>query len=940
MWYYQSISRPKERKISRFFYFTALLLLSFNGICLASNYTLKWAKICGNAYANFAEYEVDSQGNIFVTGLLTDSIDLDPSAATSFVHASTQPSIKTIFFAKYSKNGNFIWAKTIRKKSFSADPFKIQLDKYDNLYLSGNFGDSTDFDPGAGIGILRTKKPQYEDLFFAKYDNNGNFILAKPIYSNDWNWYNKFYIDKNFDKIFVTGNFEDTASFNPGTTLSNKISVHGSGAFVAKYDLNGTFEWVNFIEGWTAIINDIKTDSNGNILLTGEYDYPIYYCYDSANCITMPATATYTTMGGANVWNGSNSYFAKFNSSGNLQWINYIVCPSPNNAQRLIIDQQNNVLAETFCSSSAVIVSTNGNFSPPLGTYSGPYFLKFDTNGDFLNAKNSYNPSSIDTDRHGNIYLSGILNGSLDFDLTSSSQILNSLMPVPYLAKYDSNFNLMQTKIMGQGNTHGHYYFKDSLGVYFGGTFSGAINPDPSLDSSNSMISVGSDDMIFGLYEKDTCNNLHVRIDSLNSIFCNSIAGSIYSSAHFGIPPYSYSWNTPSSSNTSVGSSSVPGNYTITVYDSIGCSASATARIEKSNYPNDFDLAVNMIGVNFRTGILTPLWLDVYNNGCVPASGILRLIIDPACTFNYATPPPYQQIGDTLFWNVPTINFNNTHFQPVVYLTSNQIIPGGLLSFEADVSPTLGDVNPTNNYRKCHFPTLNAYDPNFKAVYPEGTGPLNKISNNQAMTYTIHFQNTGNASAQTVFIVDSIQATLNFISLRVIGSSHPLSSVSYPSNHVVRFNFNGINLPDSTSDPVGSNGYVIYEIEQQPNLPPLTQISNTASIYFDYNPPIVTNTVQNTIDNTTSTRATENTAIDFMVFPNPVQKSLIIDFRGNLSNLHLLLTNSLGQKFNVPVEYFNNQVQLSVESLPYGLYHLVGFDSKSGINWSKSFVKQ
>jgi len=142
-----------------------------------------------------------------------------------------------------------------------------------------------------------------------------------------------------------------------------------------------------------------------------------------------------------------------------------------------------------------------------------------------------------------------------------------------------------------------------------------------------------------------------------------------------------------------------------------------------------------------------------------------------------------------------------------------------------------------------------SYDPNDKLVNPQRLCDYTLFED--TLIYTIRFQNTGNDYAADVVVRDTLDANLNLNTFTLLSSSHPelLSTSLKEENHLATFEFKGINLPDSTTNVKGSQGYVSYMILPVDNLPENTAIKNAAGIYFDLNPPILTNTVQNILVN-------------------------------------------------------------------------------------------
>lgn len=196
--------------------------------------------------------------------------------------------------------------------------------------------------------------------------------------------------------------------------------------------------------------------------------------------------------------------------------------------------------------------------------------------------------------------------------------------------------------------------------------------------------------------------------------------------------------------------------------------------------------------------------------------------------------------GNTFTYNIAdfgTIN-NNSDFD-LLFTTDTTATAGDTICVSVVITPTLGDINSTNNTYNFCYPVINSYDPNKKEVYPVDVLP----NYNDWFTYTIHFQNTGSAPAFNIRLRDTLDANLNLETFEVINYSHANTWQIY--NKGLVFNFQNIMLPDSTSNPEGSKGFVQYRIKPKAGMPNGSQIKNTAFIYFDYNAPIVTNTTIN-----------------------------------------------------------------------------------------------
>jgi uncharacterized repeat protein (TIGR01451 family) len=195
---------------------------------------------------------------------------------------------------------------------------------------------------------------------------------------------------------------------------------------------------------------------------------------------------------------------------------------------------------------------------------------------------------------------------------------------------------------------------------------------------------------------------------------------------------------------------------------------------------------------------------------------------------------PGQTVQKSILLNIPGLGVD--------------IEPGTLIKIFSATQAT--DTQGFTNFFKHNFESeiLCAYDPNDKLVKPDREGDENYTQFKDTMIYTVRFQNTGNDTAFTVVIRDTLDLNLDVSTFNILGSSHrEVLTTEILEDQFISFSFDDILLPDSTIDFIGSQGYVSYSIEPKDGIVENTIIENTASIYFDFNPPIVTNTTQNTM---------------------------------------------------------------------------------------------
>jgi hypothetical protein len=348
----------------------------------------------------------------------------------------------------------------------------------------------------------------------------------------------------------------------------------------------------------------------------------------------------------------------------------------------------------------------------------------------------------------------------------------------------------------------------------------------------------------------------------------------------------------------------------------------------------DLDASVYM-GSNGSVRPMIPfnVYPNVSNIGCDPVSGTLKLVLDPSVTYNAAnsTNPATSINGDTLYWNYSNLTnasgsgFWNSFFGGVNLTPSISVNIGDTLCFKVIADIPVNDVNIGNNELDFCLPVVNSYDPNIKEVEPKGIGPEGYIFvGTPKLRYTIHFQNTGNAPALNINVIDTLGGNVYPNTLRIIDASHTMTP-QWTGPNVVSFMFNGINLPDSTSNEAQSHGYVTFEIDMVQGLAAGTEIKNKAEIYFDFNPPIVTNYALNTIAFPLEIDDLTNNQNDFSVvaYPNPMSEFVHFEINNNgevPANVQLKLVDLSGKE--MLNEVYNNVeiIKMNRGNLTNGIY--------------------
>lgn len=315
-------------------------------------------------------------------------------------------------------------------------------------------------------------------------------------------------------------------------------------------------------------------------------------------------------------------------------------------------------------------------------------------------------------------------------------------------------------------------------------------------------------------------------------------------------------------------------------------------------------------------------WVNVRNAGNRTCDIEVALDLDDLSTLGMTLPSATVQSG-VAHWTFQNVQPSHQRSIELNVLLPGPTHLGETLHDLLTVSSVVNGVSQGSFVNTYEPVLLCAYDPNDKQVMPEGVGTEHWTAMGTELTYTVRFQNTGNASAQDVEIVDQLDADLDWSSLRVLATSHTLRTAVAPTGEV-RFQFPNIQLPDSASDLVGSQGYVRFAIDHLSNLPEATELTNTASIYFDLNPAIITNTVLNTLTYG-MVGVNEQMTMDgeLSVYPNPVgQEASLLLGAGFNGRVELTLSDGMGRLVRGWTASGGTRTSFDRQGLSAGIYLL------------------
>jgi hypothetical protein len=452
--------------------------------------------------------------------------------------------ITIIFTFKNLSSQHFDWVKSI---SGNSDEYgrSICVDKDGNIYATGYFYGTVDFDPGNGTFLLSSSGRF--DIFVVKLNKDGNFLWAKT-FGGTSDDYATFIKTDNNGNVYTTGYFEGTADFDPSDDTLKIKSLRNSDVFIHKMDSDGNFLWVRTIEGlgderaislcidnqdnvynignfrgtvdfdpgsnkveFSSQGNDdifiLKLDSEGNYIWTKTFggeknDYPTSIDVDKqGNIYTLgffEGTADFDpnekeTVISSNGW--KDIFVHKMDSEGNFLWAKTFGGKEEDSAYFINIDNKNDIYITGFFRDTVYL----SNGEELLNLKNDAFIMKIDLNGEIIWVK--YFPGdygfdygrTIDFDEYGNVYTSGIFNDTVDFDPGVGKVYIDPIGDDDnFIHKMDSDGNFIWVNTFGGTGNVSKYPFSvnSNRNIYTLSSFDEMIkfNTKKGLDSLSSSV--------------------------------------------------------------------------------------------------------------------------------------------------------------------------------------------------------------------------------------------------------------------------------------------------------------------------------------------------------------------------------------------------------------------------------------------------------------------
>ncbi|HEX5654952.1 MAG TPA: SBBP repeat-containing protein [Chitinophagaceae bacterium] len=459
-----------------------------------------WAKqLAGAGDKTAHSIAVDSSGNVYTTGYFSGTIDFDPGPGV-FNMVAPAP---TVFICKLNANGDFVWARQMT--GTRSESFTVALDAVGNIYVSGYFYGTVDFDPGpANLFITSFGET---DVFVSKLDPSGNLFWVKQVGGTCGEIGNSMAVDA-LGNVVVTGEFCGTVDFDPGPNAYNLTFANGSDAFAFKLDATGNFGWARKWGTGRASNRGqaIAIDGSANVIVTGIY-------FGAMDMDPGPGTYTLTSSGNTSF----DIFVVKLDVMGNFQWARSLGSPGTEYPRAVAVDASLDIYIAGVFFDVADFDPGGTSFELTTAGAVDVFVCKLNSSGNFIWAKQLGGAggdvcNSLTLDKNNNPYVIGSFAGNADFDPGPATYTMTASSSDIFISKLDPSGNFVWAKQLGGSlEDQGYEIAVDArANVYTTGLFSGSADFDPDA-GVYVLNSVGEKDIV--VHKLGPCvNNLTTNL--------------------------------------------------------------------------------------------------------------------------------------------------------------------------------------------------------------------------------------------------------------------------------------------------------------------------------------------------------------------------------------------------------------------------------------------
>ena len=554
----------------------SIYLIFFISLFYSQSPAFKWAKaMTGSGFGQGITVTTDINGNVIVGGSFYGTLDFDTGPGISNY---TSVGNNDMYLTKHNKFGGLLWTKHFVGSIYNEEVYSVKTDALGNIYATGYFNGTVDFDPG--LGVFNLTAPVGYDVFVVKLDPAGNFVFAKAFGGNDIDWGYSIDLD-NAGNVYVGGYFQNTVDFDPGVGVFNMTSFGNRDNFICKLDGSGNFIWAKQIGGTSLDeLYSINVDVFGNVLATGIFEGTTDFD---------PSSSVYslTSFGSIDI------FVVKLNSAGNFIWAKQFGSTEADWGISITSDQLGDVSITGYFRGTS-------DFDPGIGVFNltapgvpgvtgdDVFISKLNSAGNFMWAKQigavgNDRGWSITTDINNNIYSTGHFLNTVDFDPSSSVFNLTAAGSDHdlYINKFDASGSFIWARRIGStdyeiGLSITTHFDCDSLHIYTTGEFNNTVDFDQDIGVYN-IVNINDAPFIHKMSTIESSLSMSISV-STTSVSCNGLSNGSGTVSAIGGTGFTYTWS-PIGGSTSVASGLSAGIYTCHVSNSCGSISSQTFQI-------------------------------------------------------------------------------------------------------------------------------------------------------------------------------------------------------------------------------------------------------------------------------------------------------------------------------------------------------------------------
>lgn len=511
------------KRYSLKFLISLLLLQGFSMITKGQPLSVKYTKqLGGTGSVRVLGTTTDVNGDILLCGIFTGTADFDPGLA-QLTKTVTGGANSDIFIQKLDANGNLIWINTIGTNltEYAED---LTVDGSGNIYITGKFSGTMDFNPGTGTFNL-TAPGSSEAAYILKLDENGLFKWARAFLISGTGFaYGIDIVADSENSPVILGYYKGTLDMDP-TPGSDIVTTKGwQDPFIVKLDSNGMYKWGKTYGGTGHdYTTALAIDKNQNLYSCGYFENTVDFDPGSG-------THNLTTSGSLN----DRAFIQKLRANGDFDWV---VAPSGGSTEAYTIA----ISDDGSLYSGGVFYGTT-DLNPGTGSYQVTskgamdlYVHKLDTSGSFqwaytAGSKNLEYMSEVTFDRKGNVYVTGSFTDTTDFDPGTGTDIrIPKGKNDAYLVGINANGSYGWVASYGSIDfDKGERVIVDPAGdLLITGYFSDTVDFNPG-SSSNLMVSQGASDTYIVKYNDPTSGITEFNSSAdIGSIYPNPTSGII-----------------------------------------------------------------------------------------------------------------------------------------------------------------------------------------------------------------------------------------------------------------------------------------------------------------------------------------------------------------------------------------------------------------------------